>query len=219
MVHLKHYIVSLGLIAKILGDAAPVATDSVGKPNYIATFKTPNFANSSSITGTFEFEADKDGKVHVYIDINNLPTTGGPFMYHIHQKPVPANGNCTGTLAHLNPYGGLANATTIATHEVGDLSGKHGTINGTSFKSNYVDEYLSLNPENRAYIGNVSVVIHAANNARLACANITVDSAHSGSNSSNSTSSAIRTSSESTGAAAITGFSSALLAVVIGLLL
>lgn len=27
----------------------------------------------------------------------------GPFIYHIHAKAVPADGNCTATLGHLDP--------------------------------------------------------------------------------------------------------------------
>lgn len=214
MVSFKQFTIASALIAKVLADAAPVSSDSADEPNYIATFKTPNFANSS-IAGTFEFESDDDGKVHVYIDIQDLPSSGGPFMYHVHVAPVPSNGNCTGALGHLNPYGGLLNATTIATHEVGDLSGKHGTINGTSLKTDYVDEYLSLNPDNAAFIGNVSVVIHAADNSRLACANITVDSTQANSSSASSS----PTASTASGAAAVAGVSGALLAAAFGLLL
>lgn len=51
--------------------------------------------------------------------------------FHLHDSPVPADGNCTKTLAHLDPYKrGQATPCDKAnpqTCEVGDLSGKHGT--------------------------------------------------------------------------------------------
>jgi hypothetical protein len=60
-------------------------------------------------------------------------------VYHIHDQPVPANGNCTATLAHLDPYqrgeDPLCDASAPQTCQVGDLSGKHGEINGNAFSA------------------------------------------------------------------------------------
>lgn len=56
--------------------------------------------------------------------------------YHLHDQPVPPDGNCSSTLAHLDLYQrGQATACDMAapeTCEVGDLSGKHGKIDGPS---------------------------------------------------------------------------------------
>ena len=56
----------------------------------------------------------------------------GPFGYHIHDQPVPKDGNCNATLAHLDPYGRgptpPCDSAKPETCEVGDLSGKHGKI-------------------------------------------------------------------------------------------
>ncbi|OBA22621.1 hypothetical protein METBIDRAFT_31492 [Metschnikowia bicuspidata var. bicuspidata NRRL YB-4993] len=86
--------------------------------------------------------------------------------------PVPADGNCEGTLGHFNPYSGIQNAGSLAEFEVGDLSGKHGVINGSSLRESYSDQFISLNPGNRAFVGDRSIVVHYANMTRLACANI-----------------------------------------------
>jgi hypothetical protein len=55
-------------------------------------------------------------------------------VYHIHEKAVPSDGNCTGTGAHLDPKavteaqqcGALVAAGKEC--QVGDLSGKQGNI-------------------------------------------------------------------------------------------
>jgi hypothetical protein len=71
------------------------------------------------------------------------------------------------------------------TCQVGDLSGKHGSISqltsssagdsasiGT-FQAIYLDAYLSTDPNNMAFFGNRSIVVHAANGTRLNCGNVT----------------------------------------------
>ena len=120
-------------------------------------------------------------------------------MYHIHAAPVPADGNCTGTLAHLDPYirgevsppfsptkqPHLTHSQTPAcdpklpqTCQVGDLSGKHGSINTTTvgdhYTANYVDNYPATVPGIGAFFGNRSIVIHFANKTRITCANFTM---------------------------------------------
>jgi hypothetical protein len=107
------------------------------------------------------------------VEFEDLPEDEGPFGYHLHAKPVPKDGNCTATAAHLNPY----NATTtcdvddLASCEVGDLSGKHGKAKGSKFDATYVDLYASTDPEDAAFFGSLSFVIHRSNSSRLACAN------------------------------------------------
>jgi Cu/Zn superoxide dismutase len=57
-------------------------------------------------------------------------------VYHIHEKPVPADGNCTGTGAHLDPYKRgetpPCDASKKESCQVGDLSGKYGNITGNA---------------------------------------------------------------------------------------
>ena len=62
----------------------------------------------------------------------DLPEGSGPFGYHIHDQPVPSDGNCTATKAHLDPYERgqkpACDSSKPETCEVGDLSGKHGKL-------------------------------------------------------------------------------------------
>lgn len=163
MVSIRYIGQSLSLFRLALS-AAPVQTNSPDA-TYVANF-------TSRVEGSISFSAT-NGSVLVDVNLSNLPSSGGPFLYHIHQLPVPSDGNCTGTAGHLNPYNGSEAATSPADKEVGDLSGKHGRINGQSLQTSYIDEYLSLNDNDPAFIGNLSVVVHYANTTRIACANIT----------------------------------------------
>ncbi len=97
-------------------------------------------------------------------------------MYHIHDQPVPANGNCTATLAHLDPYvrGEIppCDPTRPQTCQVGDLSGKYGMIPGTgTYQTSYLDLFTSTRQGPASFFGNRSVVIHTLNTTRLTCAN------------------------------------------------
>lgn len=155
----------ISLLSLVIADAAPKVADSPSGAGLEATF-------DSKISGSVFFTS-QNGLVKVSVDLSGLPEFGGSFLYHIHEKPVPADGNCTATLGHFNPYNGTTDGATDALMEAGDLSGKHGVINGTSINTSYIDQYLSLNPEDPAYFGGLSVVVHFANTTRLACANIT----------------------------------------------
>lgn len=166
MVSFNQIFLTLALSSLILA-AAPEVEDSPKGAKYVATFDGKN------AKGSVEFSTSADGAVEVHVDLKDLPSAGGPFLYHIHQKPVPTDGNCTGTAAHLNPYNGSETNSLAADKEVGDLSGKHGTINGTSIDATYIDKYISLNKDDPAYFGNLSVVVHLHNTTRIACANIT----------------------------------------------
>ncbi|KAK9452459.1 superoxide dismutase [Dipodascopsis uninucleata] len=154
----------------VAADKAPVTTDNTNT-TFVATFD-----GTVSGTVTFSPTANLTG-VEVEVDVKGLPFGSGPFSYHIHAKPVPSDGNCTGTGGHLDPYNGTTPFTSgsPAAAQVGDLSGKHGSIaaNDTSFKASYVDPYISTSEDDEAYIGNLSVVFHSSNTSRIACANIT----------------------------------------------
>lgn len=162
-----------------LGDAARI-TDNPTNVTYAAHFK-----DESKVHGTILFHPGPNGEgAHLAISLSNFPVGEGPFTYHIHDQPVPSDGNCTGTKAHLDPYQRgqtpPCDATKPETCEVGDLSGKHGKIaeNATSYSTDYVDAFLSLKSPSGAYIGNRSVVIHNAATNRIACVNITAEGAH-----------------------------------------
>lgn len=145
--------------------------------------------------------------VMFHVAFSGLPDAGGPFrrytpprwftpmrsnqksVYHIHDQPVPANGNCTSTLAHLDPYQRgetpACDASAPDTCQVGDLSGKHGKVTSTdgSFTSTYAEAYASTLEGIGAYFGNRSFVLHYANTTRITCANFAAVAAASGSGS------------------------------------
>ncbi|GEQ67545.1 hypothetical protein JCM33374_g1210 [Metschnikowia sp. JCM 33374] len=164
MMMLYSLLTILGLISLGFAQAAPRSRDSPRGAVYRAIF-------SRGITGSLTFSS-RNGYVAVNVNLAGLPRTGGPFMYHIHEKRVAFTGDCASTMGHFNPYNGVLNAKTLAMFEVGDLSGKYGTIPGTTYRRNYVDQYLSLNPRNRAFFGDLSVVVHLNDGTRIACANI-----------------------------------------------
>ena len=101
--------------------------------------------------------------------------------YHIHEFPIPSDGNCTAAGGHLSPYGRPdtppCDTAVPETCQPGDLSGKHGAISDTAtkqgFQKQYLDLYLSTDPNSVSFIGNRSVVVHANNGTRLNCANFT----------------------------------------------
>ncbi|KAH8883595.1 Cu,Zn superoxide dismutase-like protein [Thozetella sp. PMI_491] len=149
-----------------LGDAKEVTTNPAGV-TYGAWFNTTHalgwFNATSSTTG-----------VDFMFDVDGLPTDG-PLKYHIHVNPVPADGNCTATGSHLDPFQRedtpACDATKPESCQVGDLSGKHGTTFGPMAMDNYNDKYVALDPKNAAFFGNRSVVFHDKTSARIACAN------------------------------------------------
>lgn len=73
-------------------------------------------------------------------------------VYHIHQKPVPKDGNCTDTEAHLDPFERgetpACDPDLPQTCQVGDLAGKHGAIvttqGDTTFSTTYTDDFTAV---------------------------------------------------------------------------
>jgi hypothetical protein len=101
------------------------------------------------------------------------------------------------------------------TCQVGDLSGKHGNISqitsssagdsaavGT-FQAMYLDAYLSTDPNNVAFFGNRSIVVHAANGTRLNCGNFTQHAPSNTFGNSSSTSSSTATATNKNAAASV----------------
>ncbi|TLS22693.1 uncharacterized protein PpBr36_06493 [Pyricularia pennisetigena] len=155
-----------------LGDAASITNNPPGRyrAGWTATATNP-------FSGSVEAISSPNGKGVIFlVNLENLPSQGGPFSYHIHDQPVPDDGDCNKTLAHLDPYQRGqkpdCDASEPQTCEVGDLSGKHGKIEGTNVQDRmFHDMYTSLAEGIGAFVGNRSVVIHFANSSRFACAN------------------------------------------------
>ncbi|KAK1834748.1 superoxide dismutase [Podospora conica] len=165
-----------------LGNATIVRNNPPGVV-YRAVFPTepffkPAYPDGGNIEGYVIAVANPNG-VGVIFSVNwqNLPKTGGPFMYHLHVAPVPDNGNCTATLAHLDPFlrpeTPACNPAIPETCQVGDLSGKFGDIpdGSTTFHSDYIDLYASTLEGLGSFFGNRSIVFHYANKTRVSCAN------------------------------------------------
>lgn len=132
----------------------------------------------STITGTIIGTVPANGTgVMFTVNFTGFPPEAayGPFVYHIHELAVPADGNCTSTLSHLDPTDRgeyyPCDVTQPETCQAGDLAGKHGNITMTSFMASYLDLYLSTDPSSPYYFGDKSVVIHSTNATRLTCAN------------------------------------------------
>jgi hypothetical protein len=119
---------------------APQITDSPAGASYVATLP---IKEGNPIRGSVAAVSAPDGKgVKFSVSFSGLPATGGPFMYHIHEKSVPADGNCTGTGAHLDPYKRgevpICDASKPETCQTGDLSGKFGNITAQTWSQEYV---------------------------------------------------------------------------------
>jgi hypothetical protein len=110
--------------------------------------------------------------------VTGLPKDSGIFSYHIHEMPLAkSDSRCEETGDLFNPFNSQESCDSLESDvlcEVGDLSGKHGLIDTTSFEGFYYDPYLSLDPESPQFIGNKALNIHLVekNDERLACANI-----------------------------------------------
>jgi len=141
------------------------------------------FDGSQPVKGTITFEGFMDGQTLVTVDITeglNDPTA--EYAYHIHEYPVPNNGDCMLTGSHLSPNGypdaAQCDPQNPFSCQEGDLSGRHGSLEGSrdgSAYAEYTDEFLVWNDRESAIWGR-SIVIHYPNGTRMACANIVDDS-------------------------------------------
>lgn len=157
--------------------SAPITNNSPKGVSYVATFNTAN------ATGTFTFSV-KDKEVWVNVQIPNYPITGGPFLYYIHESSIPANGTCADAKGIFNPYNG-SYPTGNMSIPVSDVAlGNFPTNNGFvgDGMGTYIlmdNDYWSLNPNDKAYIGNLSVVFQYVNKTPIACGNIVKSSTQS----------------------------------------
>jgi hypothetical protein len=165
--------------AGALGNATVVVNNPPGVV-YSASLPAAAFDKaafpSGNVKGSIAASANPDGiGAWFKVQFSNLPKEGGPFTYHIHVDPVPSDGNCTKTLAHLDPFlrgeDPACDARFPQTCQVGDLSGKHGKITSDPFEMSFYDQFVSTEEGVGAYFGNRSFVIHFANKTRISCAN------------------------------------------------
>ncbi|KAI1166544.1 superoxide dismutase [Nemania serpens] len=166
------------------GDAVTVTNNPVGKQAIAVLPDAPFFALGSlsgNVKGSVKATGGADGVgVDFEVTFSNLPAEGGPFTYHLHVDPVDGSGNCTNTLAHLDPFirgeDPACNSVKPATCQVGDLSGKYGKITSDPFTAKFHDNFTAVNEGPGSYFLNRSVVVHFANKTRITCANFEVQS-------------------------------------------
>lgn len=169
-----------------LGNATVVENNPPGVI-YAATLPDAAFfKGAQGVKGSIAAVANPDGVGVLFkVRFSGLPKEGGPFTYHLHVDPVPADGNCTKTLAHLDPFirgeDPVCNPDLPETCQVGDLSGKYGKITSDPFEDAFYDEFASTQEGIGAFFGNRSFVLHFANKTRIGCANFAkVDAASVG---------------------------------------
>lgn len=147
-------------ISQQRGDATTVSNQPAG-----ATYSAVLPKNKYGVEGGVKATQGKDGNgVHFDVEFSNLPKEGGPFstytpqskekhmlittVYHIHVLPVDASGNCSSTLAHLDPFirgeEPKCDPSAPETCQTGDLSGKHGEVTADPFVASYDDAFNSL---------------------------------------------------------------------------
>ncbi|GAB7350963.1 hypothetical protein MBLNU459_g1464t1 [Dothideomycetes sp. NU459] len=188
-------LISNGVIAQsnsvpvtgLLGNATLATNNPVGAV-YAATLLN---SVSTAVRGEAVAKTVPNGVgVSIQVSLSGFPATGGPFLYHIHDNPISSDGNCSSAGGHVDPFergeAPSCDASLPMTCQVGDLSGKHGSINDTEFSANYVDQYLSTTPGNGAFLGNRSLVVHFANKTIITCGNFTLLSQDSTTNTSSS---------------------------------
>lgn len=149
-------------------------TDQPANVAYVATLPP---RSDTTVRGTIKAYTS-GGRLYFNVDLTGLPPNS-TYPYHIHDQPVPANGNCTATLAHLDPYSRgedpPCDPSAPQTCQVGDLAGKHGRAmpmgSTGSFSASYSDAFVDANPGRGAFFGNRSIVVHFANKTRITCAN------------------------------------------------
>ncbi|KAI1344655.1 superoxide dismutase [Xylariaceae sp. FL0016] len=165
------------------GDAIAVTDNPVGKTAVATLPSEPFFTGGldGNVVGSVKATSGPNGRgVDFQVTFSNLPKTNESFTYHLHDAPVPEDGNCTSTLAHLDPFirgeDPACDSAKPATCQVGDLSGKHGKITSDPFTATYHDDFASLKDGIGAYFGNRSFVVHFANKTRISCANFQIGS-------------------------------------------
>ncbi|MCJ1399476.1 hypothetical protein MMC11_002678 [Xylographa trunciseda] len=121
-----------------LGDAPIISNNTIGVTYQAVLPQSDTTAFTGYITATSVTNGTGVAFSANFYGFAN-ETALGPFLYHIHESPVPPDGNCTGAGAHLDPYarGEIPPCDPAApqTCQVGDLAGKHGNITTAPFQA------------------------------------------------------------------------------------
>ncbi|KAF8001116.1 hypothetical protein HF325_004905 [Metschnikowia pulcherrima] len=178
MLILTFVTLALCIFASVGANPAPLAKEN--PKNIVAVADFPESGPNKFTKGYVYFTSPKGDSVKVHVDMTGLPTSGGPFVYHIHEGQIFDKKSCDEAGKHFDPFKGLPKCPEKGDDAfcmVGDLSGKHGWINATCFQTEYHDKFLSLNPASESYIVGRSLVFHDQKLSRFACANINLANA------------------------------------------
>ncbi|KAI8052272.1 superoxide dismutase [Syncephalis plumigaleata] len=161
--------------ASIIASSLMVLVVSTSFVSGVTSEKACAIIDGPRVRANFTFEQTIYG-----VGINGFIQSGlcspGNYTYHIHENRIPEGGNCQDAGKHFDPLPTSTNSADGKHRELGDLSGKFGTIlvRDTENKPippfKYVDPSLNLTGTNN--IVGRSVVIHNPDGTRLACANI-----------------------------------------------
>ncbi|KAI0022422.1 superoxide dismutase [Xylariomycetidae sp. FL0641] len=164
-----------------LGNALVTKNNPIGRVAEATLPEEPFFTEGSlngNVKGSVKAKSGANGVgVDYEVTFSNIPV-GESLSYHIHVAPVPEDGNCTSTLAHLDPFlrgeDPTCDSSKPETCQVGDLSGKHGKVTSDPFTATYHDDFASLADGVGSYFANRSFVLHFANKTRISCANFQI---------------------------------------------
>jgi len=140
----------------------------------VATFDMGGIAGTITLA---QDSTDEASETTVLVDFSTVPGTT-PHKYHVHALPtdIADPEDCSLVGGHYNPLSLDLDSPTYgdgddATFEVGDLSGKHGTLDlSAATRVLYMDTNLPLSGTNG--VAGRSIVVHDVDGSRLACANI-----------------------------------------------
>lgn len=166
----------------------------LGGSQFVSAAAPPPFARANLVpgplgplSGSVLFTMSGSG-CQVDLEISGFPAQGGPWPYHgispfnhnsdylVHQYAVTGN-NCSTAGA---PFA-LINETAIPVPcppsdapggcQAGDMAGQFGnlTASGSVMKSSYYDPYISLDPTQANYVGDLSFNVHFSNFTVIAC--------------------------------------------------
>ncbi|KAI9593490.1 superoxide dismutase [Syncephalis fuscata] len=131
--------------------------------------------NGPKVNGIFTFDQTATG-VTINGAIESGLCTPGNYSYHIHENYIPEGGNCQDAGKHFDPVLDNDSSTGEKKCELGDLSGKFGTISVQDTLNKPIPPFRHIDPSltlvGKNNIVGRSIVIHNPDGSRLACANI-----------------------------------------------
>ncbi|KAI5789973.1 superoxide dismutase, partial [Pyronema domesticum] len=141
---------------------------------------TAQIPGSAPIHGHFNFgRIPGSQNIQMFLSLETNNAKEGSFNYHIHEKPVPASGDCNATGGHYDPgnikqkWGDAYKCTwdQLDRCEIGDLSAKHGALSWSPGYAawRFTTDDVQLREE---MLENKSVVVHDKTGKRIACANL-----------------------------------------------